>query len=280
MGTISYDPIKNRFAGFIRHSRLLRTLFYYLLDLFFLRSWHIRRILKNEGEKLDRKGRWRLLDAGCGFGQYDRFILNRFKNVEVLAIDVKEDYLEDCENYFQKDIKEGRIAFRQADLLKFEAEPVYDFILCIDVLEHIEDDQAVIRNLVHSLKPGGRLLMHSPSHYSGDDAGDNESFVGEHARAGYSKQDIQKKYKEAGLRVDNLHYTYGRYGHMAWLMSVKVPMLLLNRVGMAGLLPLVVYYPLILLPCILLNTADLYTGNLKGNGIYALGSRPARDSNR
>ncbi len=280
MGTISYDPIKNRFAGYIRHSRLLRTLFYYLLDLFFLRSWHIRRILKKEGGILDRKGRWRLLDAGCGFGQYDRFILNRFENVEVLAIDVKENYLEDCKKYFQKEIKEGKIAFRQADLLKFDPEPVFDFILCIDVLEHIEDDQAVIRNLAHSLKPGGRLLMHSPSHYSEEDAGDEESFVGEHARAGYSKQDIQKKYKEVGLRVDKLHYTYGRYGHMAWQMSVKGPMLLLNRVGMSGLMLLVVYYPLVLLPCLLLNTADLFTGNVKGNGIYALGSRPGSDSNR
>jgi SAM-dependent methyltransferase len=280
MGTISYDPIKNRFAGFIRHSRLLRTLFYNLLDLFFLRSWHIRRILKNEGVKLDRRGSWRLLDAGCGFGQYDRFILNRFENVEVLAIDVKEDYLEDCKFYFQKEIGEGRIAFRQADLLKFEPGPDYDFILCIDVLEHIEEDQAAIRNLARSLRPGGRLLIHSPSHYSGEDAGDDESFVGEQARAGYSKRDIQKKYKEAELQVDNLHYTYGRYGHMAWLLSVKFPMLLLNRVGMAGLLLLLFYYPLVLLPCLLLNTADQYTGNVKGNGIYALGSRPARNSDR
>ncbi|MEX0994222.1 MAG: hypothetical protein WD599_01760, partial [Balneolaceae bacterium] len=78
MSKIAYDPIKDTFAGVIRRSRLLRRLFYFILDLFFLRGWHIRRRLKKAGRKLDEKGEWKLLDAGCGFGQYDRFILSRF----------------------------------------------------------------------------------------------------------------------------------------------------------------------------------------------------------
>lgn len=273
MGTISYDPVKNRFAALIRNSWFLRTIFYYLLDLIFLRSWHIRKILKIEGGKLDKKGNWKLLDAGCGFGQYDRFILKQFTNVEILSIDVKVDYLEDCSNYFKSDIDSGRIEFREADLLTFKPDHQFDFILCVDVLEHIEDDQQVINNLASSLKPGGKILMHSPSHYSEADAGEGESFVGEHARAGYSKREIYNIYRKAGLTLGKTHYTYGFPGHLAWMLTIKYPMMLLNKTGLAGLILLLPYYLIILPPCLLLNFADLYTKNKKGNGVYALGTK-------
>jgi len=271
MGTISYDPVKDRFARIIRNSRALRRIFYFILDLLFLRSWHIRRIIRKKGGEFDRKGSWTLLDAGCGFGQYDRFILNQFKNVKVLAADVKDDYLEDCKHYFQKEIEEGRIEFKRLDLLTLNIPQEFDFIICIDVLEHIEDDRTVIRNLVRLLKPGGCLLMHSPSHLSRHDAGGDESFVGEHARTGYSKQDITKKYLEAGIIPAKVHYTYGVYGHLAWVILIKYPMILLNRTGIAGIILLLAYYPIVLLPCLLLNLVDLHTRNVKGNGIFALG---------
>jgi SAM-dependent methyltransferase len=273
MGAISYDPIKNRLAGYIRNSRALRRIFYFLLDLLFLRSWHIRRILKREGDKLDQKGKWKMLDAGCGFGQYDRFLLSRFKNLEILAIDVKEDYLEDCRHYFRKEIEEGRIEFKRVNLLALDIPQEFDFIICIDVLEHIEEDQKVIQNLADSLKPGGQLLMHAPSHYSEEDADEGDSFVEEHARSGYSKRDIAKKFQTAGVTPVNVHYTYGIYGHLAWVLLIKYPMILLNKSGIAGVLLLLVYYPIILLPCLLLNLADLFTRNKKGNGVYALGVR-------
>lgn len=187
MSKIAYDPVKDRFAGIIRNSRWLRRLFYFFLDLFFLRSWHIRRILKNRGSQFDEKGEWKLLDAGCGFGQYDRFILSKFNNVNVHSVDVKEDYLEDNRHYFQDEIKKKRIQFYEADLLGFSSDIKFDFIICIDVLEHIENDVNVMKNLQKCLKDGGYFLMHSPSHYSEEDADEDDSFVGEHARPGYSK---------------------------------------------------------------------------------------------
>src|SRR5690625_170557 len=103
MSRIAYDPVKDRFATIIRNSRGLRTLFYGLLDLFFLRSWYVRRILKKHASALDDQGPWKLLDAGSGFGQYDRFILRQFSNVKVRAVDVKADYLDDCRHYFRRE---------------------------------------------------------------------------------------------------------------------------------------------------------------------------------
>lgn len=270
MSRIAYDPVKDRFASIIRNSRMLRRIFYALLDLFFLRSWHIRKILKEVGSGLDRKGEWKLLDAGSGFGQYDRFILSKFKNVNITSVDVKEDYLRDSEHYFSQNIKNNRIQFRQADLLAFDSEDRFDVVICIDVLEHIEKDVRVMKNLAKVLNPGGYFLMHSPSHYSEEDAGDEESFVDEHARPGYSKEEISDKLTEAGLDPEKVHYTYGFWGHKAWVLSVKWPMLWFNKFGLFAALILLMYYPVTLPFVLLMNFADLFTANPKGNGIYAL----------
>ncbi|MEX0662017.1 MAG: class I SAM-dependent methyltransferase [Balneolaceae bacterium] len=273
MSTIEYDPVKDKFSGIIKNSKVLRRLFYFLLDLFFLRSWHIRRLLRDIGNRFDEKGEWSILDAGSGFGQYDRFILSNFKNVKVHSIDVKEEYLNDCRNYFRKDIQAERIKFEYADLLEFKSTQKYDVIICIDVLEHIEDDSRVIQNLANYLSDDGYFLMHSPSHYSEEDGNEEDTFVGEHARSGYSKTDIADKLFAADLISEKVHYTYGYWGHKAWILSIKYPMIWFNHIGLMALLPLFVYYPLVMPFCFLMNVADLYTTNKKGNGIYALAKK-------
>lgn len=273
MSKIEYDPVKDKFSAIIKNSSLLRRLFYFLLDLFFLRSWHIRRVIKQTGDPLDQKGSWDLLDAGCGFGQYDRFILSAFDNVTVDSVDVKKDYLRDNENYFQKDVEKGNIRFYYSDLIQFETDKTFDMAICIDVLEHIEQDVRVMTNISNQLKEGGYFLMHSPSHYSEEDGDEDDSFVGEHARPGYSKEEIKAKLIQAGLKPQKVHYTYGFWGHKAWVLSVKWPMIAFNKLGLLAALPLLIYYPIVLPFCLLMNLTDLYTKNEKGNGIYALASK-------
>ncbi|MDX1618192.1 MAG: methyltransferase [Balneolaceae bacterium] len=278
MSKIAYDPVKDRFAGLIRRFPRLRTLFFMLLDLFFLRSWYVRRVVRNRASDLEKAGEWKMLDAGGGFGQYDRFLLNRFRNVRVTSVDVKEEYLQDCRSYFREQIERNRIEFRRQDLLALDEEAAYDFTICIDVLEHIEQDERVIGNLSRALKPGGWFLMHSPSHYAEEDAGEEETFVGEHARTGYSRQEITRKLEQAGLRPVEVEYTYGKAGHFAWEMLIKYPMLLLNRVHLLALPLLLVYYPLTLPFGLLLMKRDLAADNEWGTGIYALARSEKREA--
>lgn len=274
MSRIAYDPVKDRFAEIIRKSHFLRTLFYKLLDLFFLRSWYVRHILKERGSVIDSNGEWDLLDAGSGFGQYDRFILNTFEHVKVTAVDVKKDYLEDSRSYFSEEVKQKRISFHQADLLELDYKEQFEFAICIDVLEHIDDDRKVIRNIYNSLKPGGYFLMHSPSIYSAEDAGADDSFVDEHARTGYSKEDIRKKTADAGFEPVEIAYTYGPKGHKAWEWLIKYPMLWLNRIKLWALPVMAVYYIFTLPIALILMKLDLRNHNEKGAGIFALVRKP------
>jgi len=274
MSRIAYDPVKDRFASLIRHSVFLRTLFYRLLDLFFLRSWYIRSVMRHYVKEMDKVGSWKLLDAGCGFGQYDRFVLKEFKQVLVTAVDVKRDYLEDARSYFRRKGYEERIRFQQMDLLDPDLEVEdYEFVLCVDVLEHIEEDRKVIQNMASVLTPGGYFLMHSPSIYAEEDAGEDETFVDEHARTGYSKKEISEKLESAGLVPVEVAYTYGRKGHRAWELLIKRPMLWMNRYKL-WVLPLLGVYYLFTLPYgLLLMSQDMKRENEKGTGIYALAKK-------
>lgn len=274
MSRIAYDPVKDRFASIIRRSHLLRTLFYKLLDLFFLRSWYVRKIVREYVTDTDQEGEWKLLDAGSGFGQYDRFILRTFPNARVEAIDVKEDYLRDSRDYFAKEVTKGRIVFKQQDLLQMEYAPEFRVAICIDVLEHINNDRKVIANIYDALTPEGYFLMHSPSIYSEEDADGDESFVDEHARVGYSKEDIRQKLEEAGFEPIEVAYTYGPKGHLAWELLIKYPMLWLNKIRLWALPFMAVWYLVTLPVGLMLMWRDLYERNERGTGIYALARKP------
>jgi SAM-dependent methyltransferase len=273
MSRIAYDPVKDRFAQIMRRFRFLRTLFYKILDLFFLRSWYIRKILRKYGSDMDAQGEWELLDAGSGFGQYDRFILQEFDNVNVQAVDVKKDYLEDSRRYFRRDIEAGRITFNQEDLLQIDYEELFDFVICVDVLEHIEQDEKVMQNINRSLQSGGYFLMHSPSIYSEEDADGDESFVDEHARSGYSKSDIRSKLEHSGFTVLDVAYTYGNKGHLAWELIIKYPMLWLTRIKLWALPVMAVYYIPVLPLSLVLMALDIRDNNERGAGIYALAQK-------
>jgi len=272
MSNIAYDPIKDSFSRIIGRSKFKRTLFYYLLDLIFLRSWHVRKTLSELGHPFDTVKEWFLLDAGCGFGQYDSYILRCFNRVVVTGIDLKRDYLDDCSTYFSEEIKSGRISFSEKNLYDINYHERFDIVICIDVLEHIEKDELVIKNIADSLKKGGYFLMHSPSGCYIDK--ENETFfVDEHFRQGYTKKDIEDKFTKAGMTMVNTQYTYGFAGHLAWLIGIKTPMILISKLKPLGFLILLFYFPLILPGFLLLNYIDTFSQVRKGRGILAVGKK-------
>ncbi|MEX0594192.1 MAG: class I SAM-dependent methyltransferase, partial [Balneolaceae bacterium] len=264
MARIAYDRIKDQLAGKVRTHPLLRRLLYLILDLLFLRSWFLRREIRRWIRAREEMP-FLVLDAGSGFGQYDRFVLSESSLAEIVAVDVKQAYLQDAEAYMRSTGFGDRIRYRQVDLLELEEDSGYDLILCIDVLEHIEEDREVLRRLQRALKPGGTLMIHSPSHLSAEDAmGEEDSFVDEHARAGYSDAELREKLISSSLQVERTGYTYGFWGHLSWVWTVKWPMLWLTRFGMSGLLLVLPWYLITFLPGMAMNALDLFGSNRKG----------------
>jgi len=261
-----YDPIKNVFANTIRKHPSLRVLFYKILDLMFLRSWFVRRELREIRQKFGDQNII-IYDAGSGFGQYTYFMSKKLNPCEVLSVDVKEDWINDCRIFFNQK-KVNNVSFAVEDLTSINHLDKFDLIVCVDVMEHIQEDVTVFSNFYKSLKPGGYLLINSPSIYGGSDVHDveEESFIGEHARDGYSKEDLEAKLHTLRLSTYKCRYTYGFWGDKAWRLGIKYPMLLLN-ISKIFLLILPLYYLLTFPFTLIMMYLDYSIESSRGSGI-------------
>ena len=108
----------------------------------------IRRYIPLEGA--------RILDAGCGLGLYVR----RFRQLsdKAYGIDVDPDK-----------VREASLTLPNIDGASAESLPYaqgfFDVVLSHEVLEHVRDDLAAVREAYRVLKPGGHLVIFVPNRF-------------------------------------------------------------------------------------------------------------------
>jgi SAM-dependent methyltransferase len=260
-----YDPIKSIIGNTVRAIPIVRVLFYKALGAIFLREWYVKQELRRQ--LADRTQPFDVYDAGSGFGQYSYFIATRFPHARIHAVDVKTEQIADCSVFFnERGI--SNCLFSVEDLTQIVHTNRFDLVLSVDVMEHIPDDIGVFRNFYRALKPGGTLIINTPSNLGGSDAHDEhaESFIGEHARNGYGADEIRTKLESTGFRVDSVRYTYGVWGSRYWHLALKYPMMLLN-VSNVFFIILPVYY-LFVFPIVLpMMYLDYTSENTTGTGL-------------
>jgi SAM-dependent methyltransferase len=98
---------------------------------------------------------------------------------------------------------------------KMAAETV-DTVVMVNVLEHIEDDQAALNALVHMMRSGGHLLIFVPALQFLMSKFDHEV---EHFRR-YHKPDLVAKVRAAGAKVRDCRY-FDLPGVLPWLILNK-----------------------------------------------------------
>ena len=267
---MKYDPVKKVFGDIVSKNTFRRKTFYNLLDLLFLRSWHVRKAIRKFVPVGSTKD---IFDAGMGFGQYTYFLANRYKGANIFAVDVKDEQVEDCKYFFHK-AGYDNCKFEVADLTTIDYKERFDFVLSVDVMEHIEEDELVFKNLANSLKKGGLLLVNTPSNLGGSDAHseDDESFIEEHARLGYSKEDITAKLDRAGMDVKHFSYSYGKYGTISWKLVIKYPILMAGASKIFILL-IPFYYLFTLWLGLILMWLDVVTENEEGTGVLVISEK-------
>jgi hypothetical protein len=135
-------------------------------------------------------------------------------------------------------------------------------------MEHILEDVAVFRNIQASLKPGGMLLISTPSDQGGSDVHEDaeSSFIEEHVRDGYNIVEIQEKLRSAGFTKIQARYSYGKPGQVSWRLSMKYPILMLGK-SKAFFLLLPFYYLVTFPFCLVLNWLDANHHHATGTGL-------------
>lgn len=96
-----------------------------------------------------------VLDFGCGTGAFLPY-LERFGRVQ--AVDGDEDAVAFCHQRGRKEVL--TVPARAA--LPF-ADATFDLVTTLDVIEHIDDDVAALRELHRVMRPGGLLLVAVPA---------------------------------------------------------------------------------------------------------------------
>ena len=262
---MEYEPIKHSIDRVISRIPLVKKLFFRIIDIHLLRTWHIHKLIRREAVRFGPE--FSVLDAGCGFGQYSYFFLRKYPGCHVKGVDISEDHIVRARDFFKR-CGYKNFDFHTADLTKFSEKAAFDVVISVDVMEHILEDEMVFRNFHESMKSGAVLIINTPSDKGGSDVHDDHhgSFIDEHVRNGYSPTEITEKLSKAGFTNIEANYTYGTPGKISWILSMKYPITLLNMSKVFFiLLPFyfIVTYPF----CLVLNYLDTIQTHPEGTGL-------------
>jgi 2-polyprenyl-3-methyl-5-hydroxy-6-metoxy-1,4-benzoquinol methylase len=112
---------------------------------------------------------------------------------------------------------EPKISVRQADADSAVEGQIFDSIVMINVLEHIESDNETVKKLASSLATNGHLAIYVPAFqllYSNFDRN-----IGHFRR--YRKKELRNMMTDAGLEIIKAHYV-NLPGAFLWLLSARI----------------------------------------------------------
>ncbi|MGD8352885.1 MAG: class I SAM-dependent methyltransferase [Pseudomonadota bacterium] len=151
-----------------------------------------------------------VLDAGSGPGVISFLLADKYPAATITGIDMSEEEISASREIASRaGITNAR--FETADISALPYADSFDLIVCVDILEHIEDDENALTKLADALKSGGTLLLHLPALYRRYPFFKKRiNFdVPTHVRPGYQLDDVGPMLERAGLKVERSGHTYG-----------------------------------------------------------------------
>lgn len=133
-----------------------------------------------------------LLEVGCGTGQVLESVSRAYPEATLEGAEYHEEGLA----YARQRLPQA--AFRQLDATTMQDAQRYDVIGAFDVIEHIEADELVLRNLARALKSGGTLMVTVPQHRWLWSKADEHAC---HVRR-YTRAELSAKVRQAGLQPE------------------------------------------------------------------------------
>ena len=175
-----------------------------------------RRILKSFVARIAAalgKERPQILDIGCGTGA----------NLEMLAefgeaqgVDVSVEALAFCRT-------RGLDRVRQSDAEKLPYEnDSFDLVTALDVVEHLDDDLAGLKEMRRVLRPDGRALLFVPAFMFLWGVQDDVS----HHRRRYTLAEIKRVLRSAGFEVER-----ATYANVTFFVPILLSRLLMRLTG-------------------------------------------------
>ncbi|MGB7925010.1 MAG: class I SAM-dependent methyltransferase [Pyrinomonadaceae bacterium] len=176
-----------------------------------------RRIISGFVEEICRnlkEERPRILDVGCGTGA-NLELLGRFGEAE--GVDVSPDALAFCRARGLENVRHGA-----AEKLPYE-DGAFDLVTALDVVEHLDDDVAGLREMRRVLRKDGRALLFVPAFMFLWGVQDDVS----HHRRRYTLSGLRRVVREAGFEVER-----ATYANISFFAPILAGRLLMRATGL------------------------------------------------
>jgi SAM-dependent methyltransferase len=158
----------------------------------------------------------RVLEAGCGIGNLTELLLDSDR---LVASDFDPFYVEMIDRRFGhlENFRAVQMDLNRADDYERLTSEGLDTIICLNVLEHIAADEAVLGHFYRMLPPGGHAIILVPQHpwlYAPVDR-----VLGHERR--YTAEELREKLARAGFEVVH-QQGFNRFGTLGWYVSGKL----------------------------------------------------------
>ncbi len=155
----------------------------------------------------------RILDVGCGTGANLQMLA---KYGEAEGVDISNEALEFCRARGLSKVKQGA-----AESLPFE-NASFDLVTALDVVEHLDDDVAGLKEMRRVLRPRGRALLFVPAFMFLWGVQDDVS----HHRRRYTADELANRIRAAGLTVERI-----TYANLAFFLPILIGRSLMRLTG-------------------------------------------------
>jgi glycosyltransferase involved in cell wall biosynthesis len=155
----------------------------------------------------------RVAELGVGRGNMSQHIR---RHDQVLLTDYRLDYLLGLQERWGRrpNLRIGKLDMTVHEDYELLREFAPDSVVFFNVLEHLEDDRAVLRSLSETVPEGCRLVVLVPYNMKLYSKFDEE--LGHHRR--YSEWELEGKMREAGFEVEK-QFFFNKAGVFAWYVA-------------------------------------------------------------
>lgn len=117
----------------------------------------------------------RILEVGCGVGAQMDYVYNHYAPDYLCGIDISAEQIETARHTLQH-LDQNKVELVNADVSDYNPDELFDHLLYIWVLEHVQDPLKVLRDSLHHLEPGGSVFITEVNHESLRINGASEQF--------------------------------------------------------------------------------------------------------
>ena len=160
--------------------------------------------------------RKRVLEIGAGMGNLTRALARGRQRY--IAADIDTEHLSRLRTRLRHYLNVETCFCNLSESSDFESlAEAADTVICLNVLEHIEDDLAGLRNIYTALSPGGRAIVLVPC--GQEIFGQLDVILGHYRR--YSDSQLRSRFEAVGFQVEQI-LKFNRISRPGWFISGKL----------------------------------------------------------